>query len=252
MHAELGMYPFDSVAWAWDALWEVVHSHARWTPPTLTRSGDVHARWVDPQCVVTQVCGFPLAARHAKDFRVVGAFELSIAEAAGHSYRSVLLSTTNRPLAELASPTTHAVANRSDSLSGWVSLVAATVGPTGRWPGRATFTSAHVESLRVLRRGQADLAALDSWSLAFIERDEPDLLTGLHRVGLGPLVPTPAITTRVSVDDADHAVLAHAFREAVVDRSIGDALAALHITGFAPLTIDDYLPTLALSTTPHG
>ena len=53
-----------------------------------------------------------------------------------------------------------------------------------------------------MHRGEADLACIDSWSLALIERQEPELLVGLHRVGLGPLVPTPAITVAESVSDS--------------------------------------------------
>jgi hypothetical protein len=81
VHAEMSMYPFASVAWAWDALWHAVHAAAPWTPGNLTRSGDVHARWSDPNCVVTQICGWPYAAWHSADFDVVGAFALTIPDA---------------------------------------------------------------------------------------------------------------------------------------------------------------------------
>ena len=40
----------------------------------------------------------------------------------------------------------------------------------------------------------ADLACIDSWTLAIVADEEPDLVSGLHRVGLGPLIPSPAVT----------------------------------------------------------
>jgi ABC-type phosphate/phosphonate transport system substrate-binding protein len=244
--AELGMYPFGSVRWAWDALWSAVHELAPWTPAELAHSGDVHARWADPSCVVNHVCGWPLARHHADRHRVVGTFSLTIPDAIGHRYRSVLVSPSARPLDELVSPNSHAVANSADSLSGWVSLLAATVGREGRWPGRVTFTSAHHRSLRVVAAGDADLACIDSWSLALIERQEPELTAGLYRVGRGPLVPSPAITVTDTVAPADADQLASAFERALADPGLEEVRRALMIDGFVRTSLADYLPTLDL------
>lgn len=245
------MYPFQSVAWAWDELWAAVHKRAPWTPERLTRSGDIHARWYDTDCVVTQVCGGPFAALHRGDMHLVGSFTLDIEESDdnGH-YRSVLLSPHHATLDELTSPDTHAVANSADSLSGWISLRAATVGPDRSWPGRVTFTSAHVDSVRALAEGEADLACIDSWTLAFIESEEPEIVADLYRVGLGPSVPTPPITARRMIDDAPLTQLRAAFAEAIADPAFESARAALRITAMAENTLDDYLATLALTTPP--
>jgi ABC-type phosphate/phosphonate transport system substrate-binding protein len=191
------MYPFPSVAWAWDELWAAVHARAPWTPESLTRSGDVQARWYDNDCLVTQVCGWPFAALHHADLHAVGAFELEIPEARPNArYRSVLLSPHDVPLSELVGADRHAVANSADSLSGWLSLRASVVAPDEAWPGTVTFTSAHVDSVRALAKGEADLASIDSWSLSFIEAEHPEMTSGLHRVGLGPVIPTPVIAAR--------------------------------------------------------
>jgi ABC-type phosphate/phosphonate transport system substrate-binding protein len=227
------MYPFASVAWAWDAVWAAVHDRVPWLPAELNQSGDVHARWYDANCIVTHVCGAP--------------FELDIPEAepVGH-YRSVLLSPHDLQLDELVGPGRHAVANSADSLSGWLSLLAATVGPRQPWPGSVTFTSAHVDSIRALAKGEADLAAIDSWSLGLFASDEPDLVDGLHRAGLGPRIPTPAITARKTLDTAHVAEVRQAFREALADPATADARAALRISGFAENSLDDYRSTLRL------
>lgn len=240
------MYPFESVAWAWDELWAAVHRRAPWTPDRLIRSGDAHARWDDPECVVTQVCGGPFAAVYRDDMNLVASFSLDLPEADLGTYRSVLLSPNEVGLDELTSPDTHAVANSADSLSGWLSLLAVTVGAGNEWPGTVAYTSAHVDSVRALARGEADLASVDSWSLAFIADEEPELLANLHRVGLGPSVPTPAIAARKSVTPARLADLQGAFREALDDESTRAARGALHIAGLAGNTLDDYLSTLTL------
>ncbi len=246
-HVELGMYPFTSVAWAWDEIWAAVHERAPWTPASLTRSGDVHARWYDNDCIITQVCGWPFAALHRNDMHVVGAFSLDLpdADGVGH-YHSVLLSADDRPLAELVGAQIHAVANSADSLSGWLSLRAATVGVGQEWPGTVTFTSAHHDSIRALAKGEADLAAIDSWSLALISAEEPELVRGLHRAGMGPRIPTPALTARKSLGDRLVAELRDAFDDALGAPETVDARSALHIGGFARLGLDDYLATLPL------
>lgn len=241
------MYPFDSVAWAWDELWRAVHEHVPWLPAELTRSGDVHARWYDTDCVVTHVCGAPFAALHHGDMHLVGAFELDIdeAEPPGH-YRSVLLSPHRLPLERLVGADRHVVANSADSLSGWLSLLAATVGAAGSWPGTVTFTSAHLDSLRCLAKGEADLAAIDSWTLALIAAEEPELVAGLHRLGVGPRIPTPAITARKSLHRHQVAELRLAIVSALEDPATADARAALRIAGFAENSFADYEATLTL------
>jgi ABC-type phosphate/phosphonate transport system substrate-binding protein len=240
------MYPFVSVTWAWEEIWAAAHRHARWTPETLTWSGDVHARWSDPACVVTQICGGPFATVHHRDMHLIGTLALDIPEADGGRYRSVLLTPHDRDLDRLVSEGTHVVANSDDSLSGWVSLLAATVGVDDDWPGQVTFTGTHHASLSALARGEADLASIDSWSLALIGAEQPELVAGLKRVGLGPWVPTPAITARRGLPLEQVDQLRSALRQALADPATESARAALRVTGFADAELDDYLAILTL------
>lgn len=239
------MYPFPSFAWAWDELWAAVHERTPWTPERLTHSSDPHADWQDDDCIVTQVCAWPFATRHREEMNVIGAFELDLADAEpGGHYRAVLLSPHDHDLT--IGPDTHAVANSVDSLSGWVSLLAATLGPGAVWPGSVTLTSAHYDSVRALAKGEADLGSIDSWSVSFIEAEAPDLLAGLRRVGVGPAVPTPAIAARGSLELGLVDELRDAFAEAIADPATATARDALHIDGFVRLTLDDYLAVLPL------
>jgi ABC-type phosphate/phosphonate transport system substrate-binding protein len=246
--AELGMYPFTSVRWAWDRLWAAVHDRAPWTPSRLAHSGDVHARWADPDCIVNQMCGWPLVRNHAARHAVVGTFSLTIPDAVGHRYRSVLLARHPGTLDELVATGTRAVANSADSLSGWISLLHATVGPSGAWPGEIEFTSAHVECIRTLAAGRADLACIDPWTLSFVVAEQPDLLAGLHRVGLGPLVPSPAVTLHATFGTGRRDELAAAFEDAVAEPELAPVRSALHVDGFVRTTLDEYRSTLTLAT----
>ena len=244
--AELGMYPFESVRWAWDALWTAVAARVEWLPPMLAHSGDVHARWADASCIVNHVCGWPLATQHADVHRVVGSFSLTIPEAGGHRYRSTIVSKLPTPLAELDLATTRAAVNHDDSLSGHISLLAAA--GVEAWPGPVTVTGAHVESLRALQGGDADVACIDSWSLRLIEREQPDAVLGLHPVGFGPIIPTPAVTVRGlgQAGEAAAESIGNAMIDAIDHASAKEIRTALMIDGFVRTTIDDYLPVLRL------
>lgn len=240
------MYPFTSVRWAWEALWDQVHQRAPWTPDSLTFTNDVHASWNDPLSVVNHVCGWPLAKFHAHDHQVVGAFALAVPTAEGHSYRSTLVATRPAPIDELLARGVTVAANSPDSLSGWVSLLAVNGGQP--YTGRVLFTGAHIESLRLLQTGRAVVACIDSWSLALLDVEQPHLTADLHRIGNGPLIPTPAITVRDSVTRVQLEQLGDAIEFATRDPGNEQIFAALMIAGFDQLTLDDYLPVLDLAT----
>ena len=44
--AELGFYPFDDVAWAYDKLWNATAKKCSWLPRELTRSSDPTKLWL--------------------------------------------------------------------------------------------------------------------------------------------------------------------------------------------------------------
>jgi ABC-type phosphate/phosphonate transport system substrate-binding protein len=242
------MYPFGSVRWAWDGLWDLLRERVDWLPPKLAHSGDVHARWDDPDCLVNHVCGWPLARSHAVDQRVLGAFSLTIPEADGHRYRSTLVSPHDATLADLLGDDVRIVANTSDSLSGWISLLNAIGSEHAGVANGVTFTSAHVESLRTLAQEGADLACIDSWSLELITNEQPELVSVLHRIGHGPWIPTPAVTVRSTVSIPDGEQLAQALVDVLRADASRPIREALLIDGFVRLTIDDYRPVLDLWT----
>jgi ABC-type phosphate/phosphonate transport system substrate-binding protein len=229
------MYPFESTIEAWDALWRVVHRHAPWTPPTLAWTGDVHADWRSPACVVSQACGWPIATQLGDLVEVIGAFSFTIAEARGHEYHSTLIARDPHVLDRVGQPDLIAAVNSADSLSGCVSLLVSIGRPT--WPGVTRWTGAHAESVRAVSDGMADVASIDSLSLRFIAREHPELVEDLHLVGVGPWVPSPAIVVRRGTSAAQRRELVQGLRAAATDPSVG---AALQIDGFVELDARAY------------
>ncbi len=247
-YACLAMYPFEPIRAAWDTLWAAVHRSAPWTPATLRWTDDVHATWTDPNCVVGQACGWPVAALLRDTVDVVGAFTLTVPGARGHRYRSVLVGRDGRSLEELAAAGAVAVANSADSLSGWISFLAAVdaSGAGTDWPGEVIWSGAHIESLRHLREGRADVACIDALSMTLIKRHYPELASGLHEIGEGPLVPSPPVIVPAATPGALVDSLRDAFTWAVADATMADARAELCIDGFVSLDNAEYATTLLL------
>ena len=179
--ANLGMYPFDAIRWAYDRFWEAVHDRVHWVPPALDWSVDLHDSWVRHDLVVGYTCGWPLVDQLRDRVRVVGTFAAASPEADGHSYRSVLMARRPGQPADFAGET--AAVNSTDSLSGWISLLAAVHGPGEQWQGDVVMTGSHVASLRAVGDGRAEIASIDSVTLWQARRLLPELVEDLVVVG---------------------------------------------------------------------
>ncbi len=243
-YASLGMYPFAHLVPVWDRLWTAVQRQVPWAPEQLRWDGEVQDHWRHPRCAVAHVCGWPVAAELGDLIEVVGAFTLALADADGHRYRSVLLATEPDALARATAhhpdPDLVLAANSADSLSGWISLLAA----LGRsWPGAVRWTGAHVRSLAALRAGEAHLACIDSLTLAHLRAVDPAVDAGLHVVGRGPWIPNPAIVVRRGTPLEARGALAGALRAAVADPAVGGPL---RYDGFVELSAAEYEPTTRL------
>ncbi len=239
------MYPFPHTVAASERLWERVAARVPWVPRALTWHADLHASWRSPAMVVGHTCGWPLVSGLAGRPRVLGTFEHDIPEAEGPTYRSLVVATRAGEPADFAGAT--AAVNSTDSLSGWVSLLHAVHGAGAAWQGEVVLTGAHVESLRAMREGSAEIASIDAVTWAHVRRIEPGLIEQLHVVGHGPRVPClPVIGAEHLGDDAVAEVRA-AFVAAVDDPTAADDRAALLVRRFVPMDLADYLPLRALA-----
>ncbi|MBI5087432.1 MAG: PhnD/SsuA/transferrin family substrate-binding protein, partial [Actinobacteria bacterium] len=177
--------------------------------------------------------------------RVVGTLTAACPEADGHHYRSVIVSARPAAVSELDGSC--AAVNSMDSLSGWISLVAAVLGPGERWTGPTVVTGAHVESLRALQDGRAEVAAIDSVTLWHVRRCRPELIDGLSIVGSGPLIPCVPLITSINTSDRRLAELRWALLDTVLDPLVEPAARAMCVNGFVSLDIEDYLTVLDLA-----
>lgn len=252
--AGLGMYPFPPLRPAFDRLWQAVRERAPWVPERLEWDVDLHAQWHDPATVVSYTCGWPLVTELAElaetgRLHVVGSFVFTIPEADGPTYRSVLVARRAGTAADFAGSL--AAANGPDSLSGWVSLLYAVHGPGARWQGEVLFTGAHLESVRAVHEGRAEVASIDAVSLAHIRRLYPELCTDLVEVGHGPQVGCLPVIAGAAVSAQQLAELRAAFTAAVADPALADVRAALLVEAFVARHYADYASLRTLAPAPQ-
>ena len=238
--AELGFYPFEDVAWAYDKLWNATAKRCSWLPRELTRTSDPTKLWQSNDLFVSQTCGWPLVTRLTDKVRVVGAFRQTTPESASHFYRSVVVGRVDGTPFDFQGSV--AAVNEFESLSGWISLIAAIHGPQESWRGEVRVSGSHAESVRMLCRGEADVASIDSVTLAHLRRSDPAAIASLFVICNGPLVPCLPIVAHRSISDSQLDELRQALSESTREPSNADATSALFIKGFDPLDLDDYLP----------
>jgi ABC-type phosphate/phosphonate transport system substrate-binding protein len=231
------MYPQPSVRGDWDALYAAAAQHVHGAPPALDWGADAHASWRDPELALGMSCGWPLVHDLGDAVRVVGTF----AYRGSSTYRSVIVARPGATLDGLSDG--RAAVNSWDSLSGYISLLAAfdLVG----WPGPCTVTGSHAESIAAVRAGEADVASIDAITWAYGARDRPESLEGVEIVGEGPDVPCLPLIVPASAGEEAVGAWRSALAAAVATPELAPVLERLLITGFDPMDAGDYVAALA-------
>ncbi|MDP9463867.1 MAG: PhnD/SsuA/transferrin family substrate-binding protein [Actinomycetota bacterium] len=232
--ASLAMYPFTHLRSAYDSLWDGVRSRLSFEAPALDWDLDPDVACRRDDLLVGQTCGWPLVTDLAEAVHVVGTFDCDVADAVDGTYRSVLVSRTDEPLADILHRSALVVAaNNRESLSGWISLKSIAA-DNGVRLDSVDWTRSHAASVEAVRDGRADLASIDAVSWAHLGG------RGLSVVGRGPRVPClPLVTSRLSTG-AVVGELRQAFAAAVSDPTTAEACASLKIRGYFDRTLADY------------
>lgn len=244
------MYALAEVLADLDAVWTQLRAELGRrrvdAPVALSWPDDLHRSWQEPALVLSQTCGYPLVGALGDSVRVLGTFASDDVSPDGH-YRSVIVaSPAARERAERQewSQLTAAI-NGAWSLSGWISLLATTVG-AATWPGPSVTTGSHLASLDAVQRGTADIASIDAVTFALLRRHRPAALDGVLVIGEGPLVPALPLITSAATDDATLGSWRDSLAATVSDASIRPALERQLIDGFVPLDAADYRPVADL------
>lgn len=182
-----------------------------------------------------------MVAEFGDTMAVVGTFDYAVPDSGNGTYRSLIVTGTDRSLDELRSdPQTLAAVNDYASLSGWISFQHV-------WGGQpqSFVTGAHIESVRALGEGRAQVACIDAVSWNLFEEFEPTAVARLRVIGQGPRIPCLPIMTPLHHADKVPQLRA-AFAAMASDPALADARRALRIRDFLPRDMADYRPVLSL------
>ncbi|MCP5368048.1 MAG: PhnD/SsuA/transferrin family substrate-binding protein [Hyphomicrobiales bacterium] len=241
------MYDWPQVRAATDALWAAVAERLRDrgldAPAALTRDRDPWDIWRDPGLLLAQTCGLPYVSRLRGTVRLVATPAYAAAGCAGSDYCSIVVVRGDDPAADLAALRGRRAAyNDPGSQSGHAALcrAVAPLARDGAFFAAAVRTGAHLDSLRAVAGGAADVAAVDAVCWALARRHHPEVTERLRVLARTPATPGLPLVTAAARPDAEVAALRAALDAAAADPALAVVRDALLITGFEVRGDGDY------------
>jgi ABC-type phosphate/phosphonate transport system substrate-binding protein len=243
----LPWYDLPETEAAQDSLWSTLAGHLRRegmrdVPSRLARGVPVPRVFTDPRLLLGQCCGYDLVYGFAACLSLVATPRYDAPGCAGSDYRSLVLVPETFPADDLeALRGSVCVLNSFNSHSG-TNALRALVAPfsrDGRFFSAVKVSGGHVDSLALLRAGEAEVMAMDCVLHALLERHRPDAIKGVRVLGWSEAAPAPPIVTSSAADRDTIRRLRTALASAMSDPGCADARSAMLLDGI------DVLPTEA-------
>ncbi|MGE8096401.1 phosphate/phosphite/phosphonate ABC transporter substrate-binding protein [Pseudomonas fluorescens] len=197
--------------------------------------------WLAPQLLLTQTCGYPLMTALRGQVRVIGRPRYELPDSSAGNHCSLLLTRADDPRRTLpALQGSRAVINGEDSNSGMNLLRhrIAALQRNGQFFSSVAVSGSHRESLRWLRDGRADLAAIDSVTFAYLARHAPQEGEGLRVVARSAFSPTLPYIGVASLTDGQIEHLREVMNQAL--NELPDVVEILGLHEVLPATESDY------------
>jgi ABC-type phosphate/phosphonate transport system substrate-binding protein len=149
--------------------------------------------WLHPDLILGQTCGLPYITKLCDRTELIGTPDYGVEGCAPGFYHSTLVISVadkRHKLSEFFGGTF--AVNGKDSQSGYGAMMraAAPFAKAGRFFGRAIHTGSHDASMRLVTKGYADIAAIDSVTWR-ISRQFDSVTDGLRSIGTTE--PTPGL-----------------------------------------------------------
>lgn len=197
--------------------------------------------WLSGQLLLTQTCGYPLMTLLRGKVRLIGRPVYELPNSADGQHCSLLLVRADDTRSELKDFFgSHGLVNSADSNSG-MNLLRHSLAPLqrgGRFFSQVSLTAGHRHSMRWLKEGVGDLAAIDSVTYDYLARDASDEVAGLRilaRSASGPCLP---YITALHVDARQAEVIRQAMNQALTQ--LPEVARTLAISQVLPATESDY------------
>lgn len=165
-----------------DILWECLRDSIRKAGlQAPERADDFTPRmkgWLHPQLLLGQTCGLPYISKLYDRVELVGTPDYGVEGCPPGFYHSTILASrgdSRSSLSEFGGATL--TFNGEDSQSGYAAIMraAAPFARDGRFFGRAIHSGSHEASMRLVKEGHADLAAIDSVTWRMSREFDPEI-----------------------------------------------------------------------------
>ena len=193
---------------------------------------------------MAQTCGYPLLTEFAGALRLVATPVYEFAGCDGALHRSFVIVREDEPATSLSGFRGSRCAINARNSNTGMNLLRASVAPhAGGGPFFAAVleTGTHLESLRAVQEGRADLAAIDCVTHGLTARHRPELLEGTRVLTMTDSTPGLPFVTAPSTEPSE----INALRAALANASRTSAATDLGLMDVAVLELDSY--TLALA-----
>lgn len=246
--AALAMYDPPELRAANDALWAAIAGRLRDrgvadAPHRLSRDEPYDATWRDPDLLLAQTCGYPLATALLGQVQVVATPRYAAPGCEGADYRSAVVVREGAAVEALSDLHGERCAINDLQSNSGMNLLRAAIAPLA---GGAPFfrsvavTGSHAESVRAVANGEADVAAIDCVTWALLQRHRRDLTDGLRVLAWTGANPGLPLITGAATSPRELGALRRALEEVAEDPALRPVLDALLIDGFSVLAADSY------------
>lgn len=215
MIASLPMYDRAENRAAHDALWAGVRAHLGYGPQELDRETPYDEGWGHPELILGQICNLPYRAQFRSRVMRIACADYGLEDTPAGYYHSLFITRAEDAPRGLAPATLGRFAyNDALSQSGWGAPLAA-ITERGLTFHTTLMTGAHVESLRAVAEGRADLAAVDAVTWRNVQAYET-LTRDLRAIERTRVSPGMTFITAAGHDPAPlRAALSHAIETLV-------------------------------------
>jgi len=238
----LPMYDWPELTQAHDAMWQELGDRLRTTgidaPDCLSRDSGDERFWLDPDLLLGQTCGYPLATKLRGKVQYVATPVYEVKGCSGPLYSSAIVTRKDADLTMDNWQQGRFVFNSQMSLSGY-RAVRAMIGKPESFFTSVAESGGHRLSARMVAKGNADVAALDAVCWHLLQEHEPATASQLKVICWTQKRPALPLITSLATSRNINASL----REVLRSISPPDKLA---ISGFEVLKKAEYEQLSAL------
>jgi len=207
----------------------------------LLREPALPALWSRPDLLLGQTCGYPYVSflRGVVTLLATPAFDFP--GCAGSDYSSAIITRAVDGVATLADARGLTAAANDPASNSGANVLRHAVAPLardGRFFGKVKWTGSHVASLRAVREGEADIAAIDCVTLGYLREESPDSVPGIRILQYSASSPGLPLVTAQTVPAAQQERLRQALL--VPSAPLRAHMNALHIKAFQHRSDEDY------------